>query len=452
MEITYHNSATVLIKDNDTKILTDPWLISGEYFGAWGIYPPYKFNPKEFDDVDYIYISHIHPDHCSASTLSKLNKKIPVLIHNFPVKALKNTIERLGFTVIELENNKRIELKNNLNINIIASDNCNPEICGKVFGCVFKETSRYDIVIDKDTMAVIDNGREVIVNTNDCPIEIAETTAKTISKQYEHIDFLLVGYVGASSYPQCYGLSKNEHRIEAEKKMTKRLNGAIKYLQIFNPTYFMPFAGTYTLSGKHHYLNKLRGESELDYAVDFFTENIEQNQNQCVALNSKESFDLATGKCTKKYMRIDENEKAEYTKNVLSKTKFSYESQPFPNIDSLEKLLPKSYEQFNNVRKQLCYQSETKIILKLNQNKHVVISCNDQGYETMTCDEIKTINNFISMELDPRLLFWLLQGPKKALWTSAELGSHIQFKRIPNIYEMGLMHCWGFFYSGQYIN
>ena len=81
-----------------------------------------------------------------------------------------------------------------------------------------------------------------------------------------------------------------------------------------------------------------------------------------------------------------------------------------------------------------------------------MISCNDQGYETMTCDEIKIIDNFISMELDPRLLFWLLQGPKKALWTSAEIGSHIQFKRIPNIYEMGLMHCWNFFYSGKYIN
>ena len=77
MEITYHNSAAVLIKDDNTKILIDPWLSNGEYFGAWGIYPPYDFKPEEFDDVDYIYISHIHPDHCSPITLSKLNKKIP---------------------------------------------------------------------------------------------------------------------------------------------------------------------------------------------------------------------------------------------------------------------------------------------------------------------------------------------------------------------------------------
>jgi len=40
LEITYHNSAAVSINDNETKILVDPWLVNGEYFGSWGIYPP----------------------------------------------------------------------------------------------------------------------------------------------------------------------------------------------------------------------------------------------------------------------------------------------------------------------------------------------------------------------------------------------------------------------------
>jgi len=35
MNITYHNSAAVVIQDNNTKILVDPWLVNGEYFGAW---------------------------------------------------------------------------------------------------------------------------------------------------------------------------------------------------------------------------------------------------------------------------------------------------------------------------------------------------------------------------------------------------------------------------------
>ena len=96
MKITFLQSACVLIESDNTKILCDPWLVDGEYYGSWSLYPPYELKPEKFDDVDYIYISHIHPDHCSPKTLSKLNKNIPVLIHNFPVKFLKNTIERLA--------------------------------------------------------------------------------------------------------------------------------------------------------------------------------------------------------------------------------------------------------------------------------------------------------------------------------------------------------------------
>ena len=61
MKITYLNSASVLIEDKNVKILCDPWLDGEEYFGSWGIYPPYDFRPEIFDDVDFIHISHIHP-------------------------------------------------------------------------------------------------------------------------------------------------------------------------------------------------------------------------------------------------------------------------------------------------------------------------------------------------------------------------------------------------------
>ena len=75
MKIIFHNSACVVIEGNGTKILCDPWLVDGVYIGAWGIYPPYDFQPADFDDIDYIYVSHIHPDHSSQKTLAHLKKK-----------------------------------------------------------------------------------------------------------------------------------------------------------------------------------------------------------------------------------------------------------------------------------------------------------------------------------------------------------------------------------------
>ena len=444
MNITYHNSAAISIIDDETKILIDPWLTNGEYFGSWGIYPPYDFKPEEFDDVDYIYISHIHPDHCSTKTLSKLNKKIPVIIHSFPEKYFKKSIERLGFNVIEIENNKKMKIENDFSINILAADNCKPEVCGKLFGCSVLESGYGTTNID--TLAIFDNKKQVIINTNDCPYEISEKTAKIVSKQYQNVDFLLVGYAGASSYPQCFNFSEIKTKEESDKKKTKRLNDAINYVKIFNPKFFMPFAGKYTLAGKNHILNKKRGEPDLDFAIEYLTNNIDQNNNRCVVLNSKESFDISTGKCSNEYQK----EKNDYVKNVLSKIKYSFELEPFPKDTSIEKLLPLCYERFNDLRKQISYETDTKIILKLSNEKSVIVSCNDEGYEIVKNEQTKKIKKFITMDLDGRLLYWLLQGPQKAHWNNAEIGSHIQFTRIPDIYERGLIHCWNYFYSGKY--
>ena len=80
MKLHYLYSSCVLIEDKNVKILCDPWLASSSHYGSWSIYPPYDFNPKNFDDIDYIYISHIHQDHIHRSTLELLNKDVPVLI------------------------------------------------------------------------------------------------------------------------------------------------------------------------------------------------------------------------------------------------------------------------------------------------------------------------------------------------------------------------------------
>ena len=81
MKIKYLSSASVLIQDEDSSILTDPWFVDGEFYGSWNNYPPCTVNLNELENIDGIYISHIHPDHFSVKTLKKMNKTIPVFIH-----------------------------------------------------------------------------------------------------------------------------------------------------------------------------------------------------------------------------------------------------------------------------------------------------------------------------------------------------------------------------------
>ena len=222
MKIRYLKSATVAIETKGVKILTDPWLTDGEYYGAWYHYPEFDYKNDYFSDIDYIYVSHIHPDHFSKVTFRLLNKDIPVLIHGYETKFLKQNIERLGFKVIELAHNVRTHLKNGVYINILAADNCNPELCSKFFGCGLVESKFGSTQID--TLSVIDDGDFCVLNTNDCPFDLAKDTLKTIKEIYPKIDFLLVGYGGAGPFPQCFVLSEAEKLKGAANKKSSFWN------------------------------------------------------------------------------------------------------------------------------------------------------------------------------------------------------------------------------------
>ena len=103
MNITYYNNTSTLVEYNNIKILFDPWLIGKTYYGSWTSYPKLEVNIDNFKDINYIHISHIHPDHCHIETLKQIPNDIPILIHNWDDKFVKNNLERIGKKVIELE-------------------------------------------------------------------------------------------------------------------------------------------------------------------------------------------------------------------------------------------------------------------------------------------------------------------------------------------------------------
>ena len=435
MKLTYLTSASVIIEEQNVKILCDPWLVDGEFYGSWAHYPPLSFSPEEFNNVNYIYISHIHPDHFSIKTLNKMNKDIPILIHNYHSKFLKNNIERLGYKVIEIDHNKRTHLEANLHINILAADNCNPELCHKHFGCSIVEKKFGSASID--TMCVIDNGKQVIVNTNDCPFSLAETSATVIKKKYKNIDVLLVGYSSASAYPQCFTISESD-KIEAKNKIIQDFwSFAESYVNLLKPKIFLPFAGRYTLAGKKSVLNSQRAVSELEDAYEYFTEHskINQKEHQCVILNSKSWFNLDTNQISEAYTPIDENEKQNYIKNILSKRKYDFEDDKEPEINQILDLIPSCFDRFEKRRIELGFSSEAVIIIGVTKEKFLLISANGNGYKIIKKNELSQFKKYVKILLDNRLLMRILRGPKNAHWNNAEIGSHLTFERNPNYYE-----------------
>ena len=445
MKLRYIQSSTVMIEDTNTKILCDPWFVDGEYYGSWAHYPPYDYQPEKFKNIDYIYISHIHPDHLSHNSMKLLDKSIPVLIHEFPMKYLKTNIESMGFKVTELPHNTRTYLKNGLHINILAADNCDPSICGKLFACNFDKTQYGTNQID--TMSIIDNGYQVIVNTNDCPFEIAAKTSQIVKDNYKKIDLLLVGYSGASSYPHCYDLPEEEKNREAERKKNLRLSDAKKYIELFDPKYYLPFAGRYTLVGKLSKLNDNRGEPELEEAFDYLSKEINQDKNKGILLNPNSYFDITNNHISDPYKRINPEEKKRYINDILSSRKFDYENKPEVTKKDILKLVPRSYARFETQRNKLNFESNTDILLDVSNDEYLRVSCKGSGCVLMPKSNENKLKKYVTISLDKRLLKDILEGPKKAHWNNADIGSHIKWKRVPNVYERGIYHCLNFFHS-----
>jgi UDP-MurNAc hydroxylase len=441
MKVTHIASATVLVSHKNTKILTDPWLVGEEFYGSWTHYPPLNIDFNKFDDVDYIYISHIHPDHMSKETLEKINPNIPILIHDYDAKFVKMNLENWGRKVIELKHGEKFHCGDGLNIHIYAADDCNPEVCFKFFGCGKMESKFGSTGID--TMSVIENGDKTILNVNDCPFSLSENVLNRVLKNHPVIDMLWVGYAGAGSYPQCWDYSDEEKlNLYGLKKKSHFLNMGLDFLKRINPKTYMPFAGTYTLRGKYAHLEKFRVVPELQDALKFYQQNYNGNG---ILLNSFESYDLGEDVASSDYVPVQYEEKLRYVEEVLSKHKYEYEMDSEPTLEEILSLLPRAYERFNDKRKEIKFDSDTNVYIYLPDNKLCKVSCKGLGYEIVDINDFND-KKYVTYKLDYKLLHRILKGPRFAHWNNAEIGSHIMFSRKPEVYERALYFSMNYFH------
>ena len=98
--VTYFYSACVAIETKDIRLLCDPWFSEGAYDGSWYHFPKPIEPIERIGTVDYIYISHIHPDHYDPEFLKKyfeIYGEKPILIGDWKNNYLKNALVREGF-------------------------------------------------------------------------------------------------------------------------------------------------------------------------------------------------------------------------------------------------------------------------------------------------------------------------------------------------------------------
>jgi UDP-MurNAc hydroxylase len=435
VKITHLSSATELIETNGIKILTDPWLVDGAFYGTWCHYPPVDLGRIKLDDIDYVYVSHIHPDHFDPATLAMLSNKVPVLIHRYERPFLRMNVERLGFKVIEIPHGEAFELGAGVRIEVYGADNCDPSICGKMFGCV-PDQPRGSLQLD--SLCVITDSAFTLVNTNDCPYEISSTTLKDIRKRHPRIDFALVGYSSASLFPHCMA-DYDDEQMERGRLIAKRrgLISGLQSLRALKPRFFMPFAGTYVLGGAVSHKTRNMPITEVQDAGAFFASDPEVSSAGCsaVLLNSGEYFDLVQEKQSLEYSAIDPAARLSYALNKLASRPLPYEEDNLPTLDQFLAISGRCYERFEQKRKEVGWTARHFIYLTLPNEKLLRIPTNGEAWSVENSVRDDT---FTWLEMDQRLLMRVMRGPKFANWNNIEIGAHASLRRSPDAFNAQL--------------
>lgn len=101
MQIQLVSHASVLIRTADLQIWTDPWLTSKVFNNSWTLLLPPAWDPEWLDAIDYIWISHEHPDHFNIPTLKALpdafKRRVTVLFQANNSDKMFAALRRLGF-------------------------------------------------------------------------------------------------------------------------------------------------------------------------------------------------------------------------------------------------------------------------------------------------------------------------------------------------------------------
>lgn len=230
-KIRFINHASVVVTCNNTSILCDPWYEGDAFNGGWNLLLENKSSEIEniLQKINYIWISHEHPDHFSIKffiTYKNLiiSNKIQILFQQTKDKRVICYLNSNGFTTSEVPFNTRVELAPLLDITL------------------FKD-GFYDSAL------LIRYDEEKVLNLNDCEINAIEKTTD-IYKYTGEVDVLLTQF----SYAAWKGGKDNlkwRQNAARDKISTIRMQS-----KIFKPKYIIPFASYIYFSNElNFYLN-----------------------------------------------------------------------------------------------------------------------------------------------------------------------------------------------------
>ena len=408
------NAGGIFTGSEGSKILCDPWIIDGVFEGAWYHYPPLKTKLSDIQNVDGIYISHIHPDHFDERYFN-FSKDIHLIILEEGPNFLKKNLIKLGY-------NNFVEIKNDQTIKFKEFD----LTAYKPFiGHIYEESLLGDLI---DSALVLSDQKTTVINFNDnTPDKKACTFLK---EKFNQIDLIMLNYNAAGPYPSCFdNLSEKEKKNEHDRIIKRNFDYICELVPILEPKSTLPFAGSYIIGGKNSYKNDYLGTTTWDECAEYLKKNLTTETN-VICLRENDTFDISNQKHETKYEKIDLEDMKNYI-HTIKNNKYDYEMDDRPEIQKLNDDTKKAAEKFIERLKKFNIKIKTNVFIEIDEKQIPVL----KGVES---------DRKLYCKMDNKLLRRILD--KKAHWNNAEIGTHITFKRYPNKMEPDVHTVMSFFH------
>lgn len=418
MKITNIGGATAIIEHNNKRILFDPWLDDGIFHGSWYHFPPSKMTPSDLGHFDYIYISHIHEDHCSKGTIKFLNRDAEIIL----MDRTPNLVER--FLKLNEFNFKKIHLVSPYTPTKIA-----PDLIVDILTADPAHEYNYYV----DSALVLKWNDFTLYNANDCaPYKFS---LEYLNKNYPSLDLAMVPYAGGSGYPSCYmNLTNEEKRTEAKKIEKRCIDRFIDVFEVLKPKKIMPFADQYVIGGSRYQLNEFLSHPVGPGAV--YTPMKERgHEDKLLMLNADQAFDFATGMKfpDEKFAFPTLQDKNDYIKKNLSDKKYEHESFELNAIVPIDRLFKYARERMWYEQKKQDYFPQYTYYFLVNDKKRIFkINLAVENVEEISLDEKKD-EKYLLFSCSFNLFIYMLMG--HISWNTADAGVLIDYERVPNVYD-----------------
>lgn len=233
MKVQHYGNACFSLFHKGLHILCDPWLEAPAVAGGWEKFPPSKTRVKDLPKIDYIYVSHIHSDHCEPFTLAALDKSIPVIGIDRKPAFLEKMLRGAGFkNLILIPEGERCVISSDLTVETFGVSV--PHVCAEII----------------DSSVLFDFGDQVVLNCNDN--SPSDQFCVELAKRYPAIDVAFLPCAGGSGYPAMYGnLSESMKREIVEKALGECDVAFTSYIDLLKPKVVVPVAGGFMIRGPH---------------------------------------------------------------------------------------------------------------------------------------------------------------------------------------------------------